>query len=136
MPVALPNQHDTGSAEVQALVELQRQHGLATRVRAIGRNAVKVAALMGSMVAAESSAGGSERFAAGCVTTVVIFDRETDLVTPLLSQFTAEGLLDDAYGLAAEGGYLQPKTGTSALPPPPPHPLPHPLTRHSVEQQL
>jgi hypothetical protein len=97
-------------------VELQKRHGLATRVRAVGRHAVKVAQLMGSMISAESSAGGPDPFTPGTIATIVLYDRETDLTTPLLSQFTAEGLLDDAFSLAAEGGYLQPKTGTGAHP--------------------
>lgn len=40
-----------------------------------------------------------------CVSDLILFDRKTDLVTPLCSQMTYEGILDDVFGIKV--GYIQ-----------------------------
>jgi lysine-specific histone demethylase 1 len=95
----------------RALMEIQQRHGLFPRIIGKGENARRVAELLSRMrqelLAGEESgaagAGGTNRPSAlaPSVTTesVIIIDREVDPVTPLLTQLTYEGLLDEVFGI-------------------------------------
>lgn len=86
------------------MMELMRRHGLCRRMRAIGRNAVKVMDLLTNSLREVNVS--KPALLQRSMSTVILFDRETDLVTPLMSQFTTEGVFDDAFDLAAEAGYV------------------------------
>ncbi|KAH8675374.1 Sec1-like protein [Xylariales sp. PMI_506] len=89
----------------KALMNIQSKHGLFPRIIGKGDNAKRVAALL-SRMRQELLAGedGSEVNKVGLTPStstesVIIIDREVDMVTPLLTQLTYEGLIDEAFGI-------------------------------------
>ena len=89
----------------RALVEIQQNHGLFPRIIGKGDNAKRVADLLARMrqeLLAGEGAGDAGRVGLTPSTTnesVIIIDREVDFVTPLLTQLTYEGLIDEAFGI-------------------------------------
>jgi len=89
----------------RALMEIQQNHGLFPRIIGKGDNAKRVADLLGRMrqeVIAEGGAGEGTKDGLTPSTTiesVIIIDREVDFVTPLLTQLTYEGLIDEVFGI-------------------------------------
>ncbi|CAI0650728.1 unnamed protein product [Colletotrichum noveboracense] len=89
----------------KALMEIQQNHGLFPRIIGKGDNAKRVAELLARM-RQEILAGedASEATRAGLTPStltesVIIIDREVDFVTPLLTQLTYEGLIDEVFGI-------------------------------------
>ncbi|KAI1168713.1 Sec1-like protein [Nemania serpens] len=89
----------------KALMGMQSKHGLFPRVVGKGDHAKRVAELLTRM-RQEMLAGGAadEENKTGLVPStslegVVIIDREVDFVTPLLTQLTYEGLIDEVWGI-------------------------------------
>ncbi|KOS18726.1 Vacuolar protein sorting-associated protein 33A [Escovopsis weberi] len=89
----------------KALMEIQVTHGLFPRIIGKGENAKRVADLLSRMrqerLAGEDG-GDHNKTALTPSTTnesVIIIDREVDLVTPLLTQLTYEGLIDEVFGI-------------------------------------
>ncbi len=89
----------------KALMEIQQRHGLFPRIIGKGDNAKRVAELLGrfrqELLAGEDA---SETNKVGLtpsttIESVIIIDREVDFVTPLLTQLTYEGLIDELYGI-------------------------------------
>ncbi|TRX97712.1 hypothetical protein FHL15_001467 [Xylaria flabelliformis] len=89
----------------KALMEIQSKHGLFPRVIGKGDHAKRVAELLTRMrqeiLAGEAT---DETNKAGLapsnfLESVVIIDREVDFVTPLLTQLTYEGLIDEVWGI-------------------------------------
>ncbi|PHH75755.1 hypothetical protein CDD82_4301 [Ophiocordyceps australis] len=87
----------------RALMEIQKSHGLFPRIMGKGDNAKRVADLLSRMrqellagegVTDSNKTGLSPSMANECV---IIIDREVDLVTPLLTQLTYEGLIDEIF---------------------------------------
>lgn len=89
----------------RALMDIQRNHGLFPRIIGKGDNAKRVADLLARMrqeVLAEADYDSSTRNGLSPSTTidsVIIIDREVDFVTPLLTQLTYEGLVDELFGI-------------------------------------
>ncbi|KAI5867055.1 vacuolar protein sorting 33A-like protein [Durotheca rogersii] len=89
----------------KALMDIQLKHGLFPRVIGKGDNAKRVAELLTRMrqeiLAGEDASEGSKSglSPSNTVESVIIIDREVDLVTPLLTQLTYEGLLDEVWGI-------------------------------------
>lgn len=89
----------------RALMVIQQKHGLFPRVIGKGDNAKRVAELLGRMrqeLLAGEDATETDKVGLTPSTTiesVVIIDREVDLVTPLLTQLTYEGLIDEVFGI-------------------------------------
>ncbi|PTB65335.1 Sec1-like protein [Trichoderma citrinoviride] len=86
----------------KALMEVQQNHGLFPRIIGKGDNAKRVADLLVRMrqerLAGED--GSDVKTALTPSTTnesVIIIDREVDFVTPLLTQLTYEGLIDEIF---------------------------------------
>ncbi|KAL6787879.1 Sec1-like protein [Trichoderma sp. SZMC 28012] len=86
----------------KALMEVQQNHGLFPRIIGKGDNAKRVADLLVRMrqerLAGEN--GSDVKTALTPSTTnesVIIIDREVDFVTPLLTQLTYEGLIDEIF---------------------------------------
>ncbi|KAL5625358.1 hypothetical protein BROUX41_005418 [Berkeleyomyces rouxiae] len=87
----------------RALMEIQRAHGLFPRIIGKGDNAKRVAEILGRM-RQETLAGQDltdktrQRLTPSSkIESVIIIDREVDMVTPLLTQLTYEGLLDEVF---------------------------------------
>ncbi|KAK4251971.1 Sec1-like protein [Corynascus novoguineensis] len=118
----------------RALMGIQQRHGLFPRIIGKGDNAKRVADLLARMrqeLLADEDAGDTDRTGLSPSTTienVIIIDREVDFVTPLLTQLTYEGLLDEVFGIQNNqtdvdstivGAAAQPAgPGTSAAAPP------------------
>lgn len=87
----------------RALMEVQQNHGLFPRVIGKGDNAKRVSDLLARMrqelLAGEDAASTGGHGLAPSTTneSVVLIDREVDLVTPLLTQLTYEGLIDEVF---------------------------------------
>ncbi|KAI1152164.1 Sec1-like protein [Nemania diffusa] len=89
----------------KALMGIQLKHGLFPRVIGKGDHAKRVAELLTRM-RQEILAGGSTDAEnqtgltpSNSLESVVIIDREVDFVTPLLTQLTYEGLIDEVWGI-------------------------------------
>lgn len=89
----------------KALMGIQQRHGLFPRIIGKGDNAKRVAELLGrfrqELLAGEDVSDANKTGLTPSSTTesVIIIDREVDLVTPLLTQLTYEGLIDELYGI-------------------------------------
>ncbi|KAH8737639.1 Sec1-like protein [Ilyonectria robusta] len=87
----------------RALMEIQQNHGLFPKVIGKGDNAKRVADLLVRMrqeLLAGEDATESDKMGLTPSTTnesVIIIDREVDFVTPLLTQLTYEGLIDEVF---------------------------------------
>ncbi|KAI1865488.1 uncharacterized protein JN550_008245 [Neoarthrinium moseri] len=116
----------------KALMGIQSKHGLFPRIIGKGDNAKRVATLL-SRMRQEILAGedASEAAKAGLTPSnstesVIIIDREVDMVSPLLTQLTYEGLIDEVFNIQNNqtdvdstivGGPAQPPSqGTSTAP--------------------
>jgi lysine-specific histone demethylase 1 len=89
----------------RALMGIQQRHGLFPRIIGKGDNAKRVAELLSRMrqeILAGEDASETDRVGltpSNTIESVVIIDREVDLVTPLLTQLTYEGILDEVFGI-------------------------------------
>ena len=89
----------------KALMGIQSNHGLFPRIIGKGDNAKRVADLLSRMrqeILAGEEAGGATKVGltpSNTSESVIIIDREVDLVTPLLTQLTYEGLVDEVWGI-------------------------------------
>ncbi|KAM3444019.1 hypothetical protein NHJ13734_001618 [Beauveria thailandica] len=87
----------------KALMDIQQVHGLFPRIIGKGDNAKKVAELLIRMrqeaLAAQAGDGTNRAKLTPSMTneSVIIIDREVDFVTPLLTQLTYEGLIDELF---------------------------------------
>ncbi|KAH8175933.1 sec1 family protein [Sarocladium implicatum] len=87
----------------KALMEVQQNHGLFPRIIGKGDNAKRVADLLSRMrLELLAGEGGTEAARTGLSPSttnesVIIIDREVDFVTPLLTQLTYEGLIDETF---------------------------------------
>lgn len=87
----------------KALMEIQQNHGLFPRIIGKGDNAKRVADLLARMrqeLLAGEDANETNRVGLTPSTTnesIIIIDREVDFVTPLLTQLTYEGLIDEIF---------------------------------------
>lgn len=89
----------------RALMGIQQKHGLFPRVIGKGDNAKRVEELLSRMrqeLLAGEDANETDRIGLTPSTTtesVIVIDREVDFVTPLLTQLTYEGLIDEVFGI-------------------------------------
>ncbi|CAK7275298.1 Vacuolar protein-sorting-associated protein 33 [Sporothrix epigloea] len=89
----------------KALMQVQQSHGLFPRIIGKGDHAKRVAELLGrfrqELLAGEdaSEADRIDLVPSLTMESVIIIDREVDPVTPLLTQLTYEGLIDELYGI-------------------------------------
>lgn len=106
----------------QALMPFQRQFGLFPRIIGKGDNARRLMDLlmrMRSELAAEETINTSPSMIgmmpSASIESLIIIDREVDLATPLLTQLTYEGLVDEVFGIQ----YNQAEIDTSVVGPAP-----------------
>ncbi|KAK3328896.1 vacuolar protein sorting 33A-like protein [Apodospora peruviana] len=89
----------------KALMGIQQKHGLFPRIIGKGENAKRVAELLARMrqeLLAGEDANETDKIGLTPSTTtesVILIDREVDFVTPLLTQLTYEGLIDEVFGI-------------------------------------
>ncbi|KAJ2907058.1 hypothetical protein MKZ38_008626 [Zalerion maritima] len=89
----------------RALMGIQQKHGLFPRIIGKGDNARRVADLLSRMrqelLAGDEGHEGSRIGLTPSTTTesVIIIDREVDFLTPLLTQLTYKGLIDEVFGI-------------------------------------
>ncbi|KAL9034246.1 MAG: hypothetical protein Q9180_005513 [Flavoplaca navasiana] len=88
----------------QALMPIQHRYGLFPRIIGKGDNARRLMELllrMRSEAAADENAATSKRgmMPSASIESLIIIDREVDMVTPLLTQLTYEGLIDEMFGI-------------------------------------
>lgn len=87
----------------KALMEVQQHHGLFPRIIGKGDNAKRVSDLLVRMrqehLAGEDTSDSTTAGLTPSTTneSIIIIDREVDLVTPLLTQLTYEGLIDEVF---------------------------------------
>ncbi|KAM1053576.1 hypothetical protein ACFX2I_000996 [Malus domestica] len=86
---------DTGSLWhiAKAIHKLEFSFGVIPNVRAKGRGSVRVADILNRMQAEEPV--NSPDMVVPEINTLILLDREVDMVTPMCSQLTYEGLLDE-----------------------------------------
>lgn len=90
----------------QALWPLQQKYGLFPRIIGKGDNAKRLMELLFRMRSEasteENTSANVSRFGmmpSAAIESLVVIDREVDLATPLLTQLTYEGLIDELYGI-------------------------------------
>ncbi|RCI15408.1 hypothetical protein L249_7032 [Ophiocordyceps polyrhachis-furcata BCC 54312] len=86
----------------RALMQIQQNHGLFPRIVGKGSNAKRVADLLCRLRQEALAGEDASKTGLSPSTTnesVIIIDREVDLVTPLLTQLTYEGLIDEIFGI-------------------------------------
>jgi hypothetical protein len=112
----------------RALMLIQQKHGLFPRITGKGDNAKKLADLLARMrqelIAGEDTNESSKLGLTPSTTieSLIVIDREVDYATPLLTQLTYEGLIDEVVGIqnnqadvdsSIVGVALQPAQGSS-----------------------
>ncbi|KAI4229962.1 MAG: hypothetical protein L6R36_000471 [Xanthoria steineri] len=88
----------------QALMPIQQKYGLFPRIIGKGDNARRLMELllrMRSEAVADENAATFRRgmMPSSSIESLIIIDREVDMVTPLLTQLTYEGLIDEMFGI-------------------------------------
>lgn len=89
----------------RALMLIQQKHGLFPRITGKGDNAKRLADLLVRMrqeiIAGEDTISGNKSGLnpSSTIESVIVIDREVDYVTPLLTQLTYEGLIDEVMGI-------------------------------------
>ena len=90
----------------RALMTVQQKHGLFPRITGKGENAKKLANLLGRMrqeiIAGEDASESSNKLGltpSNTIESLIVIDREVDYATPLLTQLTYEGLIDEVVGI-------------------------------------
>ncbi|KAK0465485.1 Sec1-like protein [Desarmillaria tabescens] len=85
----------------QALITLQKLYGLFPRVIGKGDKAARLAALLTSSLAqARTSSAPDTLFqSSDKIDALIVLDRRVDMITPLLTQLTYEGLIDELIGI-------------------------------------
>jgi hypothetical protein len=90
----------------RGLMLVQQKHGLFPRITGKGDNAKKLADLLARMrqelIAGEDTSEGNKLGLTPSTTleSLIVIDREVDYATPLLTQLTYEGLIDETVGIA------------------------------------
>lgn len=86
----------------KALMGIQQKHGLFPRILGKGDNVrrlVDALLRMRSEVTVDDALNSFALTPSSTIENLIIIDRETDFVTPLLTQLTYEGLIDEMYGI-------------------------------------
>ncbi|KAF3927432.1 hypothetical protein ABW21_db0206931 [Orbilia brochopaga] len=86
----------------KALMLLQQQYGLFPRITGKGdkgKRLMDALMRMRNEAAAEDASTSMALAPSSIIDNLIIIDRETDLVTPLLTQLTYEGLIDEVFGM-------------------------------------
>jgi len=85
-------------AVAQGLVHLQALYGVIPSVYGKGRAAKQIFDFMSQLRKEAAGSGCAPKMTPG-VDTLLILDRQVDLVSPLVTQLTYEGLIDELFGI-------------------------------------
>ncbi|EPQ61414.1 hypothetical protein GLOTRDRAFT_82875 [Gloeophyllum trabeum ATCC 11539] len=105
----------------QALLTLRKIYGPFPRILGKGDHAARLATLLNrsllppSSVSPHASAANTEK-----IDSLIILDRRTDMITPLLTQLTYEGLIDEMLGI--KNSHVEVPASLLAPPNPPANP--------------
>lgn len=88
----------------KALMLIQQKHGLFPRITGKGDNAKRLADLLARMrqeaiAGEEGNHNKSTMNPSSTIESLIVIDREVDYATPLLTQLTYEGLIDEVVGI-------------------------------------
>ncbi|KAH9932009.1 Sec1-like protein [Epithele typhae] len=84
----------------QALLTLEKLHGLFPRIIGKGDHAARLANLLVKNTPSASAAGETNLGAPSeTIDSLIILDRRVDMISPLLTQLTYEGLVDELIGI-------------------------------------
>ncbi len=83
----------------EAMMRLQEQFGTIPTIRTKGVCAQKVKDIMVRLRREKGPGGGAAASRGGEIDSLIILDRDVDLVTPMLTQNTFEGLVDEHFGI-------------------------------------
>ena len=83
----------------EAMMRLQTEFGTIPTIKAKGDSAKKVKDIMVRLRRETGGGGGGAPAAGGEIESLIILDRDVDLVTPMLTQITLEGLIDEHIGI-------------------------------------
>ncbi|KAK5554549.1 Vacuolar protein-sorting-associated protein 33 [Exophiala xenobiotica] len=117
----------------KALMQIQQRHGLFPRILGKGDNARKLANLLlrgRKELDADEAATQYTSMPSTTIEQLIIIDRDVDFATPLLTQLTYEGLIDELVGIKHNRAEVdssiigavpqqRPNTGSSSTSPPP-----------------
>ncbi|KAJ7110320.1 Sec1-like protein [Mycena crocata] len=110
----------------QALLTLQKLYGLFPRIVGKGDKAARLATLLTRHLPSDSSTPDTLLAQSEKIDSLIVLDRRVDMITPLLTQLTYEGLTDELLGIKNSHvelpvSLLTPPApvGTAAVPPPP-----------------
>lgn len=81
----------------EAMMRLQAEFGTIPTIKSKGHSAQKVKDIMVRL--RRETGGGAASAAGGEIDSLIILDRDVDLVTPMLTQITLEGLIDEHFGI-------------------------------------
>lgn len=98
----------------RAITKLQAVFGTIPNVKAKGRAATLVADMLHRMRREQQEAGPPPA-ASSEIDTIILLDRQVDMVTPMCTQLTYEGLLDEMIGISA--GAVEVDPAVLGLPP-------------------
>ncbi|KAJ8518791.1 hypothetical protein ONZ45_g4174 [Pleurotus djamor] len=121
----------------QALNTLQKYYGTFPRILGKGDHAARLATLLDRQNSVESSNSDTHSSPSEKIDSLIILDRRVDLITPLLTQLTYEGLVDELVGIKNSHVELP-----ASLVNPPPAPAPSagpstsPTTTHAPVASL
>jgi vacuolar protein sorting-associated protein 33A len=90
------------SSSAQALMQLQSTHGLFPRLTGKGDKAKTLADMLLKMRQESIIDSRTTLYGVGqsqSIESLIIIDREVDFITPLLTQLTYEGLIDEKNGI-------------------------------------
>ncbi|KAJ7070547.1 Sec1-like protein [Mycena amicta] len=124
-------EHDTAFKEIwvdgdetivydsaQALLTLEKLYGLFPRIVGKGDQAARLATLLTRPLAStDSSIPDTLQSESDKIDSLIIIDRKVDMVTPLLTQLTYEGLVDELIGL--KNSHVEIPVSLLTAPPPP-----------------
>ncbi|KAK9373793.1 Sec1-like protein [Lipomyces chichibuensis] len=113
----------TVSFAALSLNALQKQYGVYPRIIGKGNNAKKLCDLLLRMRQESQASSEQAEWAKGDTTAfeqLVIIERSTDMVTPLMTQLTYEGLIDEVFGISNSQAEIPSAIYTAANPKLPP----------------
>ncbi|KAF5392402.1 hypothetical protein D9757_002293 [Collybiopsis confluens] len=129
---------------VQALITLQKLFGLFPRLLGKGDHAARLINLLTTYLpqSHQSSIPDALSEQSSDFDSLIVIDRRVDMITPLLTQLTYEGLIDEILGIKNSHVELpaslvsppQPAQATSSTAPPPPPPLATSLRKESKKK--
>lgn len=106
----------------KSIMKLQTLYGVIPSIKAVGNSSKKISDMLMRM---RREVGPDENAVASEIESIILVDRETDLVTPLCMQLTYEGLIDEYFGIFNSYVDLDPEIAKIVQDPKKPAPPPN-----------